>query len=337
MLGNERRSDEVSDLEFEVESRKLDRLDGQPLLDTQYAYADVINARNAADVVQQLAHFNGDWIFRGQKDATWGLEPSIERLASRGFWNRQEQTALEEFRERATNYSDQFTLPDNNLAWLAMMQHYGGPTRLLDWTKDADVAALFAVADADRKTASAVWAINHTAITSESERLLSSGRRTFEDDEVFRNTFFRATWPLVVMHVDTCQPCNRQQEQKGLFLCSNGTQWEDRFETCLKSVLEYCPKDQPRWLCKITIPPEARDELLASLTKRGITYERLFPDLGGLGRSLGVCPRNARRQLDGSTFREPTVDEPICVRFKKALEGKKSGQSRLLRCTGGRW
>jgi hypothetical protein len=288
MLPNERRSDEVSDLEFEEDLRRLDRLDEQPLVDTQYAYADVINAQSATGVVQQLAHFNEDWIFRGQKDAEWGLKPSIERLGSKGSWNRQEQAALKEFRDRATKYADQFTPPGNNLAWLAMLQHYGGPTRLLDWTEDPEVAAFFAVADADQETASAVWAINHTAIASESERLLSLSHRTFENDEVFQNTFFRATWPFVVRHVDTCQPCNRQQEQKGLFLCSNATQWEYRFETCLKNVLEYCPKDQPRWLCKITIPPEARDELLANLTRRSVTYERLFPGLGGLGRSLGI-------------------------------------------------
>jgi hypothetical protein len=36
----------------------------------------------------------------------------------------------------------------------------------------------------------------------------------------------------------------------------------------------------------VTIPPDARDELLTELKERGVTYERLFPDLDGLGRSL---------------------------------------------------
>jgi hypothetical protein len=166
------------------------------------------------------------------------------------------------------------------------MQHHGGPTRLLDWTEDPGVAAFFAVADADRKTASAVWAINHTAITKESERLLSLPSAGFDDDERLQNTFFRWTWPPVILRMNTSQPSERQKEQKGLFLCSNATHWEFGFETCLKNVLRRRPKGQPRWLCKVTIPPDARDELLTDLKGRGVTYERLFRDLDGLGRSL---------------------------------------------------
>lgn len=288
MLNNERRSDEVLDLEFEEQCRKLDQLDRRRLKGK--SYADVIPALNARDVVERLSHFDGDWIFRGQKDVRWGLKPSIERCASKGFLHKQEGTAYRDFRDRALAYRRELpALPNNShLAWLATMQHYGGPTRLLDWTEDPNVAAFFAVADADRKTASAVWAINHTAITKEAERLMSVAPRTSRDDPRFWDTFFGAAWPPVVMHVNTARPSKRQKKQKGLFLCSNATQWEYSFETCLKNVLEHRPKSERRWLCKIMIPPDARDELLNDLTERGVTYEGLFPDLSGLGRSLGI-------------------------------------------------
>ena len=287
MLNDEQRSGEVLDQEFEEQRRRLDQLDRRRLKGKRYA--NVIPALNARDVVGQLSHFDGDWIFRGQKDVSWGLEPSIERCASKGFWNPKESKAYQEFRDRALAYKrDLPKLPNSDLAWLATMQHYGGPTRLLDWTEDPNVAAFFAVFDADRRTASAVWAINHTAITKESERLLSLAHRASDDNQHFGSTFFRATWPPVVMHVNTSWPSKRQKKQKGLFLCSNQTQWEYSFETCLKNVLERRPKGERRWLCKITIPPDARDDLLADLTERGVTYESLFPDLGGLGRSLKI-------------------------------------------------
>ena len=289
MLNNEQGRDEVSDPEFAEHLTKLDeledhRLDGE-------TYANVTPALNAGDVVKRLSHFNSDWVFRGQRDARWGLTPPIERCAQKGFWSPQESKAYDEFRRRAPAYIDKSKCPASTLGWLATMQHYGGPTRLLDWTEDPYVASLFAVAEADRETDSAVWAINHTAVTKESRRLLSRESHppaTFDSDETFKVTFFRETWPPVIMHVNTTQPSERQKEQKGLFLCSNATQWDYGFETCLRNVLQYCPEHQPRWLCKIVIPAAARDELLADLTRRGVTYERLFPDLGGLGRSLGI-------------------------------------------------
>ncbi len=215
MLNSEQQSDEVSDREFERDSRDLDRLGRRRLCGKRYA--EVHAASNARDVLERLSGFSRDWIFRGQKDARWGLKTSIERCAAEGFLNAQESRAFQTFKDRAPAHIHDSEWPKSELARLALMQHFGGPTRLLDWTEDPDVAALFAVAEADRKTASAVWAIHSAAIKKESERLLSSDSEGFDDDEKFITTFFRATWPPVIMRVNTRQPSRRQQEQKGLF------------------------------------------------------------------------------------------------------------------------
>ena len=286
MLNDEKGSDEVSDLEFEEQCNKLDQIDRRRLWGKRYT--DVIWAQDARDVARQLSQFNGDWVFRGQKDTRWRLTPSIERCAPNGLWHQKEDTAYQVFRNRAPVYMREGPELSSHLAWLATMQHHGGPTRLLDWTEDPSVAAFFAVAEADRKGASAVWAINYAAITEETRRLLSLAPGTFEDDRHFVDLFFRKTWPPVVMQVNTSQPSERQQKQKGLFLCSNATHWGYGFETSLKNVLQHRPKSERRWLCKIKIPPDARDELLTELLERGVTYETLFPDLSGLGKSIGI-------------------------------------------------
>ena len=162
MSNSEQQSDEVSDREFERDCRDLDGLDRRRLGGKRYA--EVYAASNAGEVLGRLSGFTRDWIFRGRKDARWGLKTSIERCAAKGFLNAQESRAFQAFTDRAPTYIQRCEWPKSDLARLALMQHFGGPTRLLDWTEDPDVAALFAVADADRKTASAVWAIQSAAM-----------------------------------------------------------------------------------------------------------------------------------------------------------------------------
>lgn len=48
------------------------------------------------------------------------------------------------------------------MEWLALMQHYGAPTRLLDWTYSFWGAVLFAIQDAEigKKNSCAVWTLD---------------------------------------------------------------------------------------------------------------------------------------------------------------------------------
>jgi hypothetical protein len=90
------------------------------------------------------------------------------------------------------------------------------------------------------------------------------------------------------MPVEPSQPCGRQKEQKGIFLCSNATHWEYDFETCLKNVLQSGIERKERRLYKITVMPDLRDDVLTELKRKGMSHESLFPGLDGLGRSLAM-------------------------------------------------
>ncbi len=84
--------------------------------------------------------------FRGHADAGWNLVPSALRYQSVGE-REQALSLVSEFRRSAPLRLPREELPASSeeLQWLALAQHYGVPTRLLDWTENAAAALYFAV------------------------------------------------------------------------------------------------------------------------------------------------------------------------------------------------
>ncbi|MCQ0987155.1 FRG domain-containing protein [Jiella marina] len=81
------------------------------------------------------------WVFRGHANH-WSLKPSVGRAKlSRIDYERQ---LLKDFQRGARPFLDE--TPENDWDWLAVAQHHGLPTRLLDWTTNPLVAAYFATA-----------------------------------------------------------------------------------------------------------------------------------------------------------------------------------------------
>ena len=122
-----------------------------------------------------------NWVFRGQGNARWGLENAVERTDFIRLHKGVEADFLSEFQRGARNYLSKDETPEHLIEWLALMQHHGAPTRLLDFSKSPFIAAYFAFEECsinpDRYIA--IWAVN---INFLKVRALEALRQWFPQD-----------------------------------------------------------------------------------------------------------------------------------------------------------
>ena len=140
----------------------------------------VVQPKSWDDMRHLVSIMPGKWAFRGQSNSEWGLSSSLERALGQIIHDddtkiddRQkvvegkEKLILKEFKRRAHHYIPSPPLDSNSLEWLALIQHYGGATRLLDFSHSFYVGAFFAVEEIKPEHEnSAIWAISLTSIDS---------------------------------------------------------------------------------------------------------------------------------------------------------------------------
>lgn len=86
--------------------------------------------------------------FRGHNNQSWRLKTSIERAIEKnksnfsGMWMYENQI-IEKFKTRAHQFIQSPPGNQDIVEWLSIIQHYGGPTRLLDFTESFYIASFF--------------------------------------------------------------------------------------------------------------------------------------------------------------------------------------------------
>ena len=208
-----------------------------------------------------------DLIFRGQP-CDLPLIPRLGRLALRGKLDRVEKLIVEEFKRTMTPLTEFH--PDNEWDVLAVAQHHGLPTRLLDWTQSASSALWFTVRApfrpdkrSDAPQAGVVWVF--AAEVGDYLKNINEAS-PFDDEDITK--IFR---PQTISR--------RIVAQAGVFTAHKLLE-NKRFVALEKN------KYHKHKLTKLVIQPENFARLRKDLHMFNVNHMSQFPDLDGLARHL---------------------------------------------------
>ena len=228
-----------------------------------------------------------EWLFRGHSNSEWQLRTSLDRLfddvqpiiryakgSARKFAKRMHEDLMISTFQKSSNLYLKF-LPDHlkPLEWLAIMQHYGAPTRLLDVTLSHHIATYFALEVGS--DASCIFAFNSLEIKKINQMLMQKQTYKQMQTEIFSKG---------ERFISVFEPENGNERlviQQGLFLVPS--QVDESFEDLLSDYLQFADGD----ICiKYIIPPKLRYRGLERMRRMNISAATLFPGIDGFCRSL---------------------------------------------------
>jgi FRG domain-containing protein len=207
-------------------------------------------------------HCSGQrFLFRGQRDNKT-LLPRLARLPLRGEIAPVEKSMLTEFKRQAVPYID--LQPENDWDWLALAQHHGMATRLLDWTANPLAALWFAVQKpAIEGHPGVVWVFDTNTVEYVVPSISESpfaGPRTqiFQPRLITRRIIVQSGWFTVHKYLKT----------KSRFVpLENNTLYKNL-------------------LTRVVIPASAFPTIRRELDRWGFNAATLYADLDGLCRSI---------------------------------------------------
>ena len=239
---------------------------------------------------EELGLFRSSYAYRGGSDAGADLSSGLVRL---GGDTELERQLMRAFRKYAT----QDAVPhDTPWDWLALGQHHGLPTRLLDWTYSPYVALHFATQNREKYDRDGVvWCIDYVR----AHQQLPSPLRAALDEEG-ANLF---TTELL----DEAAPELGDLEQYGedFVLFVEPPSFDARIvnQYALFSVIARAEARLADWMehhpdiaLRVVVPAELKWEVRDKLDQANLTERVLFPGLDGLSRWLARYyePRQGR-------------------------------------------
>ena len=215
--------------------------------------------------------------YRGEEDAALTLIPSIQRSQKR---LDVERYITNDFYTRARQITDNPPAKHNYAAWVSLMQHYGLPTRMLDWSESPLIAAFFATEtyQTTSEKDAGIWVLAPDLLNEREgfgrciypidadttqEMLLPAFKHNHHNPEL----------------VDKMLACSSKENKLRMYSQhSNFT-----VHNSLQRLDEICDENM---LYKIIIPSYRKKYFIESLRAFGITESFVYPDLDHISSDL---------------------------------------------------
>lgn len=209
-----------------------------------------IRIKSFIDFHQVVDEDHGELTYRGVKNKEYKLVSKIGRSSALKNLrhNEYERVLFDIFKLQSPPLIG--SVPKNDWEWMALAQHHGLPTRLLDWTRNP-LVALYFTTEGEFHSDGAVF-------------ILKAGSML---NLVTSSSPFKISGEHVVLPPSLT---SRQVAQAALFTVSGTPR-----KPLVKGIT-----------AKIVIPRERKGEIQRTLKRYGIDRGALFPDLDGLAASI---------------------------------------------------
>jgi len=246
------------------------------------SWSELQNELFAESWDDEIGRFRSRFAFRGLSDASYRLETTLTRLG--GDYSKLEHHLMRNFKK----YAHGRGVEDRSFwHWMSVAQHYGLPTRLLDWTYSPLIAMHFATANICKFDLDGViWAVNYVR----THELLPKVLRKKLDEEG-ANVF--TVEMLAELITNQTQLTRMTRDDSLIFFEPPSMQDRIVNQHAFFSVMPNperslcdCLRSHPGMWRRVIIPAELKWEIRDKLDQANITERVLFPGLDGLSQWL---------------------------------------------------
>jgi len=239
-------------------------------------YKAVDLASFSAAVVNATRQLDGKLLWwRGQSMKDWTLHPSIYH---KGLTTNETYMSVQ-FRNQARVRHHDVPEINDGPSWVFLMQHYGLPTRLLDWSQSPLIALYFAVRDSVFDSEDAVvWGLLPSKLNKNQVGVNSVfGTGSPQVDPIFSNVWANSEKKVEapnILAINTQQVDVRQMVQASEFTIHGS-----------KTGISELPNSD-QYLVSITLPGVLKPAYRQILNLLHLTESYLFPDLEHLAKQI---------------------------------------------------
>ena len=275
-------------------------IDAIKQLNEKYSYESFSEEALKAIITKYVPQF----IFRGHSDIDYKLLPGVLRWkdfspgVKVGMYSQLESNILNDFISNSFRYIHDIK-NDDYISWLEIAQHFGVPTRLLDFTYNPLVALFFACVENTSKDGS-VWIINENAYNRLFYKYYSriplmesclKVNQILNDEVLFQDyadhsssNYIKYPWIYSPVYKE-----ERMSLQSSVFMIwgANRQEFESfvgyehfmKFDQTVDNV-------ETGMICQLKINTEHKATIIKELDLCGINEKSIYPGLDGIGKYI---------------------------------------------------